>query len=263
MGIYHLNMHKVIFQSLFVLLSAVGLVGCGENPNSPAGVELGSEPSIDDGCALPGSASTTISVLFIGNSLTNGVPGKVTSLLECGGYTAQTGPSTPGGYKLYQHDEYGATLNLIAQGFDKVVLQEQSAGIHNWHSEPYPVIASLQTKIEAAGSEMVFYQTWGYDGYSRDYHIAGYDAVGTYFSAMVVAVGRAWKTYEETHAVDPPFSLFSDDRHASVFGQSLIAYVFYAYLTDASPVDRSSLTLSDADALILQTIAWQIYQSYP
>jgi hypothetical protein len=217
----------------------------------------------EDGCAALDSRHKTISVFFIGNSLTSGVPNKVERLLVCGGYTAEIEQSNPGGYKLYQHKDLEVTNNTLAKGFQKVVLQEQSAGMHYWHKIPYPHIQSLKDKIDATGGEMIFYQTWGYDRFPPDDHINGYDQVGAYFDTQVVAVGRAWKMFDNNYEWSKPFELFSDDRHASGHGQSLAAYVFYAYLTGHSPVGLSSLSLSDSDAAILQDIAWQIYQGYP
>ena len=204
----------------------------------------------------------TISALLIGNSLMNGVEAKLDSLLTIGGYDHETTAYNPGGYSLYQHSHNSPTTAHIADAYDLVLLQEQSAGIHWWHSEPYPVIASLQTKIQTAGSKMVFYQTWGYSGMSPDAHIAGYDNAGAFFNAPVIAIGRAWKDFYDNYP-HAGFSLYSDDRHASTHGQHLIAYVLYAYLTEENPINLSQLSLSSNDALILQTISWDTYQAYP
>lgn len=63
-----------------------------------------------------GSNGELVSVLLVGNSLMNGVRLRLTSLLASSGYIADIGVSNPGGYWLYQHDDYAPTLDLIAQG---------------------------------------------------------------------------------------------------------------------------------------------------
>ena len=193
-----------------------------------------------------------------------GVQSKIEELLTCGGYTPDFGISNPGGYRLYQHDVYTPTLNLIAQGYDLVLLQEQSGSIGS-HPYPYVTINSLKTKIEAAGGIMGLYQTWAFS--SRDpavteYILSGYETIGTYFSAPVFHIGRAWDFFYTSYSEVPPFGLFADSVHANTYGQSLIAYVLYARLTGTSPVGLSSLSLSDSDATILQTIAWDTYSAY-
>ena len=236
--------------------------------SSSSNIEHSSSSSDVVGCAPLNSKGETKSVLFLGNSLLNGVASKVETLLECGGYMANVGVNNPGGYKLYQHNSNSTTNSLIAQGYDQVYMHEQSAGIHNHHSEPYATIDSLKQKVEDNGGEAFLYQTWGYAGYVPDYHIAGYEAAGSYLNMGVAAVGRAWKKFTEDHGGtlnnegDLPFSLFSDDRHASTHGQVLIAFVFYAYITGESPVNLDSLNLSDVDAKLLQEIAWSTYQNY-
>ena len=267
----YMKPRKVLYQSLFILLSLVSFVGCDENSDSQVNVVPDStidngiepDPPIDTGCAVPGSANKTISVLLVGNSLMGGVKSKIETLLTCGGYTPDIGISNPGGYWLYQHNENTTTLNLIAQGYDLVLLQEQSGGIGS-HIEPYGTIASLKSKIEAAGSVMRFYQTWAFSSRNpvvTDDILTRYEIIGNYFSAPVIHIGRAWDYFYTSYSESPPFSLFSDSVHANDYGQSLITYVLYAYLTGESPVYLSSLSLNDDDALILQTFAWDIYQA--
>lgn len=246
----------LLFKHILWLAITLCIVAC-ESDNS-------SSTPVVSNCAVEGSKNTTISVLLVGNSLMGGVKSKIETLLTCGGYTPDFGISNPGGYWLYQHDVNATTLNLIAQGYDLVLLQEQSGGITS-HTAPYATIASLKTKIEAAGSQMGFYQTWAFS--SRDPTVTfniltRYETIGTYFSAPVMHIGRAWDDLYTSYSETPPFNLWSDSVHASTHGQSLIAYTLYAYLTGETPVNLSSLSLSDADANILQTFAWQTYNAY-
>ncbi len=215
-----------------------------------------------ENCTEPGSKNKTISVLMLGNSLMNGVVPKLDYLLECAGYTSHIAINNPGGKKLFEHDVLEQSNQLIEQGFDIVILQEQSAGIAYWHKQPYPALASLKKKIEQSGGTMMFYQTWGYKPGGGAEQIAGYETVGRYFNVPVCPIGRAWQRFDTNHSGKPPFELFSDDRHASHYGQVLTAYVLFVCLTGESPEGLSALSLEGEEAELLQDIAVQVRQKY-
>tara|TARA_B110000261_G_scaffold72940_1_gene84836 strand:- start:239 stop:1012 length:774 start_codon:yes stop_codon:yes gene_type:complete len=243
---------------LVIFLAACG-GGDGGNDSSAS-----NPPEAETGCVIEGSANEIVSVLLIGNSLMGGVKYKLETLLTCGGYTPNIDISNPGGFWLYQHDENAKTLNLISQGFDLVLLQEQSGGIGS-HEAPYATINSLKTKIEAAGSQMALYQTWAFssrDPVTTEDILSHYEIMGDYFDVPVFHIGRAWDFFYTSNSEDPPFSLFSDDVHANTYGQSLIAYVLYSSLTGDSTLFLSSLSLNDEEAELLQTIAWDIFNAY-
>jgi len=214
-------------------------------------------------CAAPTSKNQTVSVLLIGNSLMNDVQSKLNDLLECGGYSTELATANPGGSSLQQHDTTAATTNLIARGYDLTLLQEQSNSI-NINIAPYAVINSLKNKIEAAGSVMGFFQTWGYqqrDPIQTENILSGYDRVADDFNAPIFHIGRAWDYFYTSHNENPPFSLYLDYAHATDEGKALIAYVLYAYLTDQSPIGLTSFLLSDEKAQLLQNTAWTSYLS--
>lgn len=220
---------------------------------------------VDDGsgCLAIGEKDQTVSVLMIGNSLMNGVQDNLERLLSCGGYTPELATTNAGGRWLYEHNEDPITSNLIAQGYDLTLLQEQSRGITT-HTPPYDIISSLKNKIEAAGSEMGFYQTWGYQNREvglTDEILSGYEALAAEFDAPVAHIGRAWDYFYTSHNEMPPFSLYVDYAHATPHGRALVAYVLYAFLTGDTPVNLSSLSLAEQEALELQNAAWQTYQS--
>ena len=215
------------------------------------------------GCATEGSANETISVLLIGNSLMRNVQSKLEQLLTCGGYSTNLATSNPGGSWLHEHLKNERTLDLIAEGYDLTLLQEKSRGIST-HNPPFSVLNDLKDKIEAAGSRMGFYQTWGFSNRNPEVTepiLSRYEYIADQFNAPLMHIGRAWDYFYTSNNETPPFSLFTDTVHATDQGQTLIAYVLYAYLTDDSPVNLSSLTLPDHEAFELQTIAWETYQS--
>lgn len=215
-----------------------------------------------DDCAAPGSQGRTVSVLFVGNSLTAGVPVRLRHLLDCAGFDRKVGVIWKPNYKLEEHNRLPETLDLLANGYGTVVLQEQSRGIHHYHRPPYPVLAALMDKVRAAGSAPLLYQTWGYKNSTPEPVMAGYEAAGVHLNATVAAVGRAWWTYRDYHKTLLAFDLYKDENHASKHGMALAAYVFYAYLTGESPVGRARLDLPPDDARLLQEIAWQTYRDY-
>jgi len=209
-----------------------------------------------------GGNGQVISVAFIGNSLTRNLPLKVIDLLACGGFTPSVAVNNPSSTRLADHIDDEKSLALIDKGFDYVVLQEHSSGMHALHVAPYELIQQFKDLIEANGSEMVFYQTWGYRGEDRLAHISGYDQVGNYFGSSVVAVARAWSYFETQYGSQFNVDLFDDDRHSSFQGQVLTAYTFYAYLTGESPLGLLDFGLSSPLAEALQISAWTTYQSY-
>jgi len=212
-------------------------------------------------CAEPTPKNETISLLLVGNSLMNDIQSRLTDLLDCGGYGSEMATSNPGGNFLHQHDQNPTTTNLIAQSYDLTLLQEQSNSI-NTNIAPYAVINSLKSKIEAAGSVMGFYQTWGYqerDPIQTEDILSGYDRVADDFNAPLIHIGRAWDYFYTSHNENPPFSLYLDYAHPTEEGKALIAYVLYAYLTGESPIGLYSFLLSEDNALLLQTTAWDSY----
>ena len=216
------------------------------------------------GCVAKDSANETISVLLIGNSLMRNVQSKLNQLLTCGGYSAKLATSNPAGYLLEEHLQNQKTLELIAEGYDLTLVQEKSRHI-TLHNSPFNLLNELKDKIEAAGSKMGFYQTWGFSNRIPDVTegiLSHYEYVADQFNAPIFHVGRAWDYYYRSNNEEPPFSLFTDTVHATDEGQTLIAYVLYAYLTGDSPINLTALTLADDAAFELQTIAWATYQSY-
>ena len=75
-------------------------------------------------------AQDTLRVLFIGNSMTyvQDLPGLVSDLASANGKTIITAQNTPGGYFLYDHVTDPVSLSLMSQGFEYIVVQEQSGG---------------------------------------------------------------------------------------------------------------------------------------
>ncbi len=216
-----------------------------------------------NGCTSNEATKPTVSLLLIGNSLMNDVQSMLEQLLTCGGYSSNIATSNPGGYRLEQHLTNEKTNNLIAEGYQLTLIQAHSNGIKN-HRKPYRVLNELKNKIEAAGSTMGFYQTWAFQ--NRDIRItenilSRYEFIANELGAPIIHIGRAWDYFYISNKESPPFELFKDYAHATVHGKSLIAYTLYAYITNESPINLSSLSLSEQEANQLQTIAWATYKA--
>ena len=221
----------------------------------------------DSGVAGDGPDAThrrALRVLFIGNSYTgvNDLPNVVARLGESAAtpWRFDVGQYTPGGQTLEGHDADPMVDGLIDQGWDYVVLQDQSQ--QPWWGPPLdvkPALLSLDAKIRAASAETVLYMTWARQGNDFNqnmlvdsYYVHGADAVG----ARVAPVGRAW----ERALRDPTMTLHADDgSHPNPRGTYLAACVLYATLTDENPLGLGDggLAVGEEDAARLQRVAWE------
>ncbi len=258
-----LTLPKIVVSALI----ALHLSACNSAPTRTDEIaNFAVLPASDNsqGCVAEGPSKGNVSVLLIGNSLMNDVQSKLEQLLVCGGYTTDLATSNPGGYFLHQHVTNEETNRLIAKGYDLTLLQEQSRGILK-HEAPYETINELKRKIEAAGSRMGFYQTWAFQERNPTVTssiLSRYESISQELGSPIVPIGRAWDYFYTSHNESPPFELFLDYAHATEHGKSLIAYVLYAFLTGNSPVNLSALTLSEDEALELQSIAWATFRSF-
>jgi hypothetical protein len=237
-------------------------------PDAGAANDAGGDDAAVDGT----QPKPEIRVLFVGNSYTavNGMPAVLAEL----GKSAQspatfmTVQHTPGGATWEQHDANPAVDQLIQQGWDTVVLQDQSS--QPWSAKGIkPALLSLDQKIQASGAQTMLFMTWAriYLPTLSPPHYAQAAAVNQYYErhaaaigARVAPVGRAW----ERALNDPAQSLHSaDGSHPNPRGSYLAACVFYATLTDQSPVGLGpgGLGLSGAERAELQQVAWETHQA--
>lgn len=203
---------------------------------------------VEDTSAPPADAAEKpeLRVLFIGNSYTsvNDLP---KALAELGasagspvGYSVKQ--HTPGGATWEDHAANPAVAALIGEGWDYVVLQDQSQQPWIHTSGVKPALLSLVSLVESAGAKPVLYMTWARNTSSSSWptRFEQEMAVNNYYSrhadaahALLAPVGRAW----ERALRDPSIVLHSEDAsHPNQLGTYLAACVFHATLTDTSPV---------------------------
>ena len=221
----------------------------------------------------PESALTRTSpvrVLFIGNSLTfqNNLPEIFAELARSGGYDVEVDMSAYGGWTLSDHAASPVTRDKIDQGWDFVILQEQSvipcmAGEREQYM--YPAVRTLHSILTGNGSTPILFMTWGRRngfpdaGYSTFSEMqseiySGYMDIADELNIIVAPVGSAWLRALEK---DAQLNLWEmDGIHPSKEGTYLSACVFYATIFRQSPEGLLyTAGLSEEVALALQAAA--------
>lgn len=205
-------------------------------------------------------AQDRLGVLFLGNSYTyvNDLPGLVADLAASGGFFAETESRAPGGATLRDHFASEASRALVAEGWDVVVLQEQSQlptipALRD--SLTVPAARGLDSLIAASGARTLFFTTWGrefggqqcWDAFCsppfadffemQESLVEAYGALAADNRAARAPVGDAWAAALRE---DPAVDLWtSDHSHPSLEGSYLAACVFHQELFGASAVGLS------------------------
>jgi hypothetical protein len=202
-------------------------------------------------------------VLFIGNSYTysNDLPRMVAALARAGGQRPlHYEMETPGGYSLENHWNDGRALARVqARAWDFVVLQDQSQMPLGNRRAMFEYARRFETEIGMQGTKTILYMTWARLDRPDDQSpiSQSYTELARELRARLAPVGNAWRT---ALAGDPQLVLHdADGSHPTPAGTYLTACVFYATLYGRSPegLPGGVAGLSAAEALRLQTIAWQ------
>lgn len=253
----------VTLRRTFLLALTLALVGCGDQVRVQPDIDARGAPPID--AVVP---PRVVRVLFIGNSYTgnNYLPGVVASLGEADQSPVRFdfAQYQLGGQTWEGHDADPAVDAMIAQGWDFVVLQDQS-------EQPWavinvkPALISLDAKIRAAGADTVLFMTWARQSLGGEvseiwqfrqdmavnrYYVRHAEVVG----ARVAPVGRAWE-----RALRDGINLYDPDgSHPNARGTYLAGCVFYATLTGENPVGLGDggLAVTADEMAALQQIAW-------
>ena len=248
------------FLSLLVLVLFLGA--------SVRGVDEIFGDGFESGDTLAWSYDTTrpIRVLFVGNSYTsaNNLSSIVAQLSQSpgAGRLIITDKVAPGGFTWELHSASAATLAKIDEGWDYVVLQDQSLQPIYSPTVLKSAAEVLDARIRAAGGQTVLFMTWPrayHDLQTQHYYPLYYNNHGAHLDAEVTPVGRAWvqSLYE-----NPALTLHAaDNSHPAARGTYLTAAVFYATLNGQSPVGLTggTLGLPEADREFLQSVAWATY----
>lgn len=230
------------------------------------------------GLSLSAQTQTTQEVLFVGNSYTYfwNLPQVVAQMAIERDIPITTRQSTSGGTNLGQHyrgNKGLKSMELIQSGdFDIVVLQDHSRRAIDAPDSLMHYGQILGELAQASGAQPYVYLTWArqWDPSMQDPITKQYMALAKKINAKVVPVGLAW---EKARKINPHLPLYDQDQsHPSSLGTYLSACVFFAVLTNQSPVglpnrlittdkdgEKLYLTIqSKADALFCQQIAEEV-----
>ena len=200
-------------------------------------------------------------VLFIGNSRTfyNDMPHMVRQMADSAGYGERFDIRVDAqpGVSLSDHWEKPQSHELIAEGWDHVVLQvlssEQYSADHS--GEVWDAATRFIREIDASGARPAMFVTWrytdqcgagegmpptavglspaGYENMHRNIQLQHARLAET-TGVDLVNVGLLW---EELQQGGLAFSLYSDCNHPSVLGSYLSALMFYSYFTGEDVAD--------------------------
>jgi|GEM_PF-685070 len=239
----------------------------------------------------------TYDVLMLGNSYTsqNSLSSRVQALFDASGTSASVSDLTGGGMKLYQHadnaESSGNQWNtaLTTNQYEFVILQDQSqvpsfpTTESMWQNSKNGAIR-LDSMIESAGAETIFFMTWGYrDGDSNNAWLnpdyltmqanleSGYNMYAENITTAnrtpyLAPVGLAYKAiYDQIVAEGGTptdqgtlfYNLYSSDgSHPSTLGTYLAACVMHSTITGISSVGLpDQFGLDENDRLQLQWAA--------
>ncbi|MEN9816545.1 MAG: hypothetical protein RLZ32_425 [Gemmatimonadota bacterium] len=180
------------------------------------------------------AATAPLRILWIGNSYTyvNDLPRTLTALALAAGEDRVPAITAvlKGGQFLRGHLARPDLPALIAQGWDYVVLQEQSLAPLQ---QPDSLLAQgtrLGALAKAAGARVLLYVTWPRRDTPQlaDSIAAVYGRLAAALEATPVPVGRAWGALR---AESPASVLYLEDgSHPAPIGTYLAACVFYGVL---------------------------------
>ncbi|MFW6088858.1 MAG: hypothetical protein ACODAB_03830 [Gemmatimonadota bacterium] len=203
-------------------------IGCAQ-PDTP--VESPNAPGADG----------SLRVLFIGNSLTyfNDLPGMVRELLRHEGLDVVTAALAEPDFGLEDHWVRRATHDMIAEGWDVVIMQQGPSA-----TEGRPSLVEYAERfadaVREAGATPALYMVWPAGARSFDFRGVSdsYSAAADRVDGLLFPAGEAWLDAWE---LDEDIELYGGDRfHPSPLGTYLAALVMYEQLTGA---DARKLTL--------------------
>jgi hypothetical protein len=216
------------------------------------------------------NAQDTLSILFIGNSMTyvQDLPGLLTNLASSNGKTIITTQNTPGGYFLSDHVTDPLSLSLMAQGFDYIVVHEQSGGnIQPALPTITRPIAIIDSIARVHCSKLLLYATPGYPD-THPWSVQPYldmqaEIIYKYKLAAQSVRGAYLPTahaFRDVILNNPGISgmwASPTDYHPGIKGQYLHACVLYSVLYNQSALGSPApLGISVSEASMLQQTAW-------
>jgi hypothetical protein len=210
------------------------------------------------GVPAGGSGTSTLRVLFVGNSLTaaNDLPAMVAALGARTGTTIEYETRAPGGYSLEDHWELTDVRDAIARGhWDWVVLQQGPTSLPESAANLEAYAPRFANAVRAAGGRPALYMVWPekYRIPVFDQVVANYMAAARHSGSAILPAGLAWWKAIQGR---PGFPLYGRDGfHPNRLGSYLAAITIYARLSGRSPVGLPRLGIRERNARIAQRAA--------
>lgn len=183
-----------------------------------------------------------LSVLFIGNSYSFGLPKEFRKLAESRGKQVKIGHSTYGGWSLAKHSKHPGTLKkLHAEPWDAIVIQDYSTNpsrgemMRRWRMDPGVRFFAKEARLR--GAVPLLYQTWGRrDGdpaipgdhfYKMNERVRDGYRIASERGGGIITV-RAGDAWEREFRAGRGADLFVEDgSHPSAYGTKVTAEEFY------------------------------------
>lgn len=221
--------------TLAKILGFLGLSGCAPVADPAAKLETLRE----------GTANPKLSILFIGNSYSFGVPREFAKLARSKGRRVSVGQSTIGGWSLEKHMAQPETLaKLHSRKWDVIVIQDHSLnpGLPEQERRPAmdPGVGFFAKQAHAIGAVPLLFQTWGRrDGFKPSQgddfvqmngrvRIGCRNAAARAGGLAIVPVGDAWE--REFREGRGELLYKEDGSHPSAAGDKLAASEFYRFI---------------------------------
>lgn len=226
----------------------------------------GSAASAPSAPGLPAGAGGGLSLLFVGNSLTesNGLPATVEALGRASGVELHCAAVTRGGFSLEDHWNDGEARRAIARGgWSHVVLQQGPSALPESRVLLDEYARRFDVEVRRVGARTALFMVWpsadrsgDFEGVSRSYTEAA-----TLVDGLLFPAGDAWRAAWRR---DAGLALYGPDGfHPSRLGSSLAALVIFNRLTDRIPPPGSLPGVSAREFAILAEAAREVSAARP
>jgi hypothetical protein len=220
------------------------------------------------GSSGPPDLGESLSVLFVGNSLT--YTENLPALVEGLGRAAEldrvrVASVAKPDYSLEDHWNDGEALDSIDRGgWDAVVLQQGPSSLPESQAHLLEWTGRLAERIRAAGGRPAVYMVWPPAYGDWDGVVAAYTAAAEGTDAVLLPAGRAWQAVLGAH---PEIELYGPDRfHPTRAGAYLSALVIFGGLADRTTVGltqrRPIAGLSSQTVAVLEHAADEANSTY-
>jgi lysophospholipase L1-like esterase len=175
-------------------------------------------------------------VLFIGNSLTAGIPERVAKLVRAMGRDVAIESVVANGFSLEDHWNDGRARDAIRKGWDVVVLQQGTSSQPDTRRELVEYTRRFAREIRAAGAKPALYMIWPLVDRPKEFPdvIEAYREAANAVDGILIPAGEAWL---RVISKDKRSRLYGDAIHPSSIGSDLTVLTIYLTLFPAGPTE--------------------------